>query len=252
MKFAYISIGLNNGKKVQYVRDVVTDSKGTGERQYGYEGRGGFQGLGLDHINYDREALGLISDEDYYFKVNIDSGGVQEYSIKAEIDRIDPFTKKGKISWLSIINSLNRATNSDGARWYISNHGDIRCESMSESAGTSIALSVGTTGTDFFNSIKGFNDFEAPVAGDQLADQTDAGEVVGDYNTIIGFIDDEVKQADLASKEVFLQFPESDGNTKDLIRKNNDDSKWDVGKTITRVPINSISEITIVEKSHMM
>lgn len=250
MIHSYISIGLNNGKKVQYVRNVTTDTNGVNARYYGYEGPG-YQELGLKHVVWANPS-GLTLNKQYYFKVNIDGAGEQEYSIIPKKAEVDAFWVKNKyVQWETIINELNRATKSDGAEWSINNHGDIRCQSTSESDNTSIALAVGTTGTDLFNSIEGFTDFKAAVPGDQLADQTGAGKVLGDYDTILGFIEAELKQGDLALKEIYLEFPEDGGDVKSLIRKNNNESQADIGKTVTRVPIQAISEITIVEKSMM-
>lgn len=244
---AYISIGLNNGKKVQYVRDTVTDTIGKNAKYYGYEGPG-YQDLGLKNIfpNYDTKFEKGVT---YYFKVNIDGGGVTEYSITPKKIKIDPFSKRESISWYTIINDMHRAIKSDGASFFITYKGDVRCQSNSKEAGSSIVLSAGTTGNNLFDFIDGFTDFETPVAGDQLLDQTGAGKVYGDFQTLLTNIETERQQADASLREVFLTFPESGGDTKTLIRKNNDNSDAGNGNYVTQIPIQAISEVTIVEKN---
>ena len=70
---AYITINLSNGDNIKYVRDVVNDSAGVGEKYYRYEGPG-YQELGLNQVS-DYDESGLNTNTTYYFTINIDGGG---------------------------------------------------------------------------------------------------------------------------------------------------------------------------------
>lgn len=187
---AYISIGLKSGMKVQYVRDVVTDTLGKNGLYYGYNGAG-YQDLGMP----DRKvvsSLNLMSGVTYYFKVSVDGGGYTEYSILPA--RVAPklYQSPYIVSYasealkgfdkLQIIKLLNAETNRDGAKWSLTTTGDIRCQSMSSLANSSVSVSAGTSGADLLASINA--DVQPAVAGDQLLDQTGAGKVYGDFLTL--------------------------------------------------------------------
>ena len=251
---SYISIGLKSGLKVQYVRDVVTDTNGIGEKYYGYSGAG-YQDLGIpDKIV--KSLVNLVNGETYYFKLDIDGDGPKEYSITPTRTKSSLYqspyissnsneTMRG-FDKLDIIKLLNAATLSDGARWYATPHGDIRCQSTGVTKNTSIALFSGVTGKDLLASLDA--DLQIAVPGDQLVDQDGVGQVLGDYNTILSNIEAEAQETDPAALSVFLEFPESGGDTPMLIRKNSNESYGQTGKIVTQVPINAISEVTIVEK----
>lgn len=187
---AYISIGLKSGMKVQYVRDIVTDTLGKNGLYYGYKGAG-HQDLGVP----DRKVaslVGLKNETTYYIKVNVDGGGDNEYSITPTRDKSNLYQSPYIVSHanetlrgfdkLQIVKLLNAETNRDGIKWSLTTTGDVRCQSMSSLANSSISVSAGTSGADLLASINA--DVQPAVSGDQLLDQTGAGKVYGDFLTL--------------------------------------------------------------------
>ena len=226
---AYIAINLRNGDSVKYVRDVVNDSAGVGERYYQYEGPG-YQELGMKHVSsYDDS--GLRKDSTYYFTVNIDGGGDTEYSINTGSN-----TKFGHI-----VNLMNNQISGDGAEFFITREGDIRCVSTSRSASTSIALSAGSSGTDLFASLNGFDSFESAVNGEQYADLTSAGQIQSDYNSITSSL------TGASTLNTLISFPESGGSTTTLIRKGSNESSGEIGRTFISIPAGAIDTVEVIE-----
>lgn len=253
---AYISIGLKSGMKVQYVRDVVTDSLGKNGAYYGYRGAG-YQDLGVTNKKVVSLA-NLINNTTYYFTLDIDGGGAKEYSITPTRPNSTLYQSPNINSHANekfrgfdemyIVKLLNTATNEDGARWVITTKGDIRCQSMAKTQGTSIAITAGTTGNDLLKAINA--DVQLAKVGDQLVDQSNtAGKIYKDYQTIMSAIIAEKQEDVLANKKVFLEFPESGGDTSTLIRKNTAESLIDTGSIVTNIPIDAITEVAIVEKT---
>lgn len=244
---SYISIGLKSGMKVQYVRDVVADTYGKDGLYYGYGGAG-YQDLGIEDRKVS-STLSLEKDEIYYFNLSIDGKEKVEYAItptKSETNLFkSPYItspgggQQDVFSKTYIVKLLNAATLKNGARWLLTNKGDIRCQSISAAQGTSIALSKGTTGKDLLVNIEA--NLKEAVAGDQLLDQTSEGQIYKDYEDILSDIE--------APDKTFLSFPENEGKTTRLIRKNNNESSSGTGKIITTIPISSITEIAIVERT---
>lgn len=183
MIHAYISIGLKSGMKVQYVRDVTTDTLGEGGKFYGYRGPG-YQDLGVSTRRVAPMSK-LLEETQYFFRLAVDGGAAQEYSVTTPKVRTEKFfiqENKNVVLLYDTINLLNQVTKKDGAIWEVGKTGDIRCISTSKEAGTSIALSAGVSGPDLFAALGA--DLQTPVAGDQLADQTGAGKVLGDFTTL--------------------------------------------------------------------
>lgn len=225
---AYIVVQLSNADSYRYVNSTVNDSLGKDEQYYAYYGPG-FQELGLDQVStYDES--GLKPNTTYYFTVNIDGGGATEYSI----------TTGSNTTFGNIIHLMNNQTLSDGAEWNVERNGDIRCTSTSTAAGTSIALSAGTTGTNLFSSLKGFTSFESAQPGDQLADQTGSGLVYGDFTSIRSNI-----TAHTANERVL--WPDDGGTTEELIRKNLSQNIGDEGTTVTSIYCKSVESVQIIE-----
>lgn len=224
---AYIAINLSNGDSIKYVRDVVADSAGVGKRYYKYEGPG-YQELGLKQVSsYDQS--GLEKDTTYYFTVAIDGAAASEYSI----------TTGDKTNFDYIVFQMNKAIT--GAKFEIRRNGDIRCYSTSTAAGTSIALSAGTTGTDLFASLRGFTSFDTAVPGEQYADLTTAGQIKSDFDSLITSLTGATTAYEL------LSFPESSGAATTLIRKNHLDSNGEIGRTFTSIPVGQIALIEVIE-----
>lgn len=224
---AYIEIALSDGDSIKYVRDVVSDSNGVGERYYMYEGPG-YQELGLSNAS-SYKISPLLNNNVYYFTVNIDGAGATEYSIKP-----------GKNSYGYIVNALNKATKDDGASWKITRNGDIRCYSNSTTASTSIVLSAGTSGTDLFASL-GSSLSESAVSGEQYADLISAGQIKSDYESLLTSINGATNTLSL------LSFPESSGATTELIRKNNNESNGELGKLHISIPVGQVSQVKVIE-----
>lgn len=224
---AYIAINLRNGDSFKYVRDVVNDSHGIGEKYYQYEGPG-YQELGMKHVSsYDDS--GLSENTTYYFTVNIDGGGATEYSILTG----------SRTTFGDIVHLMNNQI--DGAKFFITREGDIRCVSTSRSASTSIALSAGTSGTDLFDSLNGFSSFESAVGGEQYADLTSAGQIQSDYNSIVSSL------TGASNLNTLISFPESSGSTTTLIRKSSNESEGEIGRTFTSIPSGAIDSVEVIE-----
>lgn len=110
----------------------------------------GYQECGLSG-KADDTATGLAVTTQYYFKVNIDGGGVVEYDI----------TTGTSVTYKDVIELMNDEV--VGATFSLEG-GDLRCTSDQLSASSSIALSAGTTGTDLFATLTGWTAFEDAVA----------------------------------------------------------------------------------------
>jgi len=222
---SYILIELSNGKNVKYVRDIVTDTLGVNKNYYGYKGAG-HQNLGLMHIAaYKPHTLreGIVYD----FKLTIDGGTETTYSITPS-----------EATFKNLIHLLNLATNNDGAMWFITPHGDIRCMSTSNNAGTSISLDNGET-NDLFSSLPNFFTLAPEVAGDQFFDQDSAGKIKNDFDTLI---------SNASLEDRFLTFPESTPSTI-LIRKNFSESDNEFGNVISSIKNNLIANIRVIEQT---
>jgi len=241
---AYILIELSSGSKYKYVRDVVTDTAGVDAEYYAYEGAG-YQEVGLEKsIEEIFDPTGLLANTTYYFKVNIDAGGLTEYSIKTGPGTSQLFSgAKPIITFEELILLLNSATRTAGARWDMID-GDLRCTSLGTSTGTSIALAAGTTGTNLFANLNGWTgSFNPAVAGDIYDDQTNAGEVKKDLTDIMTSL------AAAATFKALLSFPESGGGTTVLKRKNKENSIFDETYTYIQIPCGQIAAISAVENN---
>jgi hypothetical protein len=118
----------------------------------------GYQECGLSGKRLST-LTGLTAATTYYYKVNIDGGGVTEYSI---------LTVAGYLNYEEIIDLMN--AQSIGATFSLED-GDLRCTSDLLGAASSIALSAGTTGTNLFATLTGWSAFDTAVAtqgGDEL------------------------------------------------------------------------------------
>lgn len=120
--------------------NIVTDSSTQGYQECGLNGR------------IRTMETGLADTTQYYFKINIDAGGVTEYDI----------TTSGDTTYDGVIGLMNTAVT--GASFNIIN-GDLRCISDSFGANSTIALSAGTTGTDLFVTLTNFVTFNSAIDG---------------------------------------------------------------------------------------
>lgn len=238
---AYISIGLNNGQKVVYVRNEVNDTYGKNEQFYGYGGNG------FNEVTFTDKKLGFFKikrDQTYTFSLTIDGGSPTAYSIyipktKEETynvyrSRLEKENIENYIMEYEFLNIIRGATKADGVEWYTTFKSSLVCKSTSASSGSSVVITDGT----LFAALGGT--IQSPVAGDALADQnTAAGEVLYDYNELLTDLQD--------TTTMLLEFPDS-SPTYNLTRKNNSDDKSKDTKIVTTVPKSAVSEITIVEK----
>lgn len=112
----------------------------------------GFQECGLEDKTLTT-ATGLSTTTQYYFKANIDGGGVVE----------EDFTTGADVTYEAVLALIN-ATLAASATFELVN-GDLRCTSDSTGASSTVALSAGTTGTDLFATLTGFTAFNTAVAG---------------------------------------------------------------------------------------
>ena len=115
-------------------------------------------------ISADKEltsATGLSATTQYYFKINIDTGGIAEYNITTATD----------LTYSAVIALMNTAIGG-GATFSIVN-GDLRCTSASTGGSSTIALSAGTTGTDLFVTLTDYVGFESAVNGNTFTGNVD-------------------------------------------------------------------------------
>ncbi len=101
-------------------------------------------------------ATGLANATTYYFKVNCNGTGVVEKSITTAADT----------TFTAVIALMNAQMTGAllGVVWGLSG-GDLRCTSPMWGTSSSIALSAGTSGNNFFAALTGFAAFDAAVAG---------------------------------------------------------------------------------------
>lgn len=109
-----------------------------------------YQEFGLSELTETTES-GLSDLTQYYFKVNIDGGGVTEYDI----------TTAGNTTIAGVIALMDAAITAAGATVSLTS-GDIRITSDSTTAGA-IAITAGTTGTDLLATLTGFTGVETAV-----------------------------------------------------------------------------------------
>ena len=143
----------------------------------------GFQECGLEDKTLTT-ATGLATTTQYYFKANIDGGGVVE----------EDFTTGSDVTYEAVLALINATLAASGTFELV--NGDLRCRSDSTGAASTVALSAGTTGTDLFATLTGFTAFNTAVAGSlntkyfllQLFEDATAGYICNAIRT--GFTQD--------------------------------------------------------------
>ena len=114
-------------------------------------GAAGYQECGLSAKTGTTET-GLAGTTQYYVKVNIDDAGVVEFD----------FTTAADTTFAGVIALLDAAVT--GTAWSIVS-GDLRCSSNAVGAASTIAVTAGTTGTDFLVTLTGYTTMDSAVAG---------------------------------------------------------------------------------------
>jgi hypothetical protein len=125
---------------------------------------------------------GLSTTTQYYFKINIDGGGVTEYDITTASDS----------TYAAVIILMNAEIT--GAEFAIVG-GDLRCSSITYGDDSVIALTAGSTGTDLFATLTNFSSFDTAVDGDDYA--VKEGEIAS-----LSAIDGQVKLFEYANSAV--------------------------------------------------
>lgn len=120
------------------------------------QGEGGYQEVGLTGKT-DTTDTGLTATNQYYFKINIDGGGVVEYDITLGAGTVNEL-------YTAVLALMNTELVAAGAYFHLVN-GDLRCTSETNGSTSSIALSAGSTGTDLFATLTGWSAFDTAVAG---------------------------------------------------------------------------------------
>ena len=113
----------------------------------------GYQECGLSGKT-SSTATGLATTTQYYFKVNVDGGGEVEYDITTGSD----------VTYDAVIALMNTAIVAANTNIDLVN-GDLRCTSDTDGPTSTIALAVGTTGTDLFVTLTGYTAFDNAVVG---------------------------------------------------------------------------------------
>lgn len=129
----------------QSEREINTKTNNT------FVGTRGFHECGLS-LKTLATASGLTATTPYYFKINIDGGGVFEYVITTGTD----------VTYDAIILLMNQQIS--GAFFHLDS-GDLRCSSITIGPASTIALTAGATGTDLFVTLTGFAAFDAAIDG---------------------------------------------------------------------------------------
>jgi hypothetical protein len=126
------------GKKSQHVQNTKWIERAIGVATSGYQEVGLMEKLGTT-------ATGLAATTQYYFKVNVDGGGVVEYDITTGTD----------VTYTAVIALIDAEVTAAGITPSLY-AGDLRFTSDSTGATSTIALSAGTTGTDLFATLTGW------------------------------------------------------------------------------------------------
>lgn len=117
-------------------------------------GTHGYQEFGLTG-KLSTTASGLAASTQYYFKINLDTGGVTEYSITTATD----------VTIGAIITLINTALAAVDCSISLVD-GDLRITSTNSiGSGSTIAVTAGTTGTDLLGTLTDFTSMESAVAG---------------------------------------------------------------------------------------
>jgi hypothetical protein len=117
----------------------------------------GYQECGMTGLTGATDT-GLSASNTYYFKMNVDGSGEQEYNISTGAGPTITYSD------LLTLLAACMAANTVNAEWNLW-AGDLRATSMSNSSPSTIALASGTTGTDLFSSLTGFTAFDSAVDG---------------------------------------------------------------------------------------
>jgi hypothetical protein len=139
--------------RVEFSESVATAS--AGYQEFGLTGKTG------------ATETGLADTTQYYFKVNVDGGGVTEYDI----------TTAGDTTFTGVIALMDTAVTATGATFSIVG-GDLRCTSGTVGDESAIAITAGTTGTELLATLTDFTAVETAVAGEDTT------------STIVEFSDD--------------------------------------------------------------
>jgi hypothetical protein len=114
----------------------------------------GYQEFGLSSLT-SSTLSGLAATTQYYFKVNLDGAGATEYNITTTTD----------VTIGALITKINTALTATGARISLVG-GDLRITStLTIGAGSTIAVTAGTTGTDLLATLTGFTAMETAIDG---------------------------------------------------------------------------------------
>lgn len=236
---SYININTDGGDLLKYVRDVTTDTNGLGKYYYRYLGNGHqFAGLSIPDLGMTEDS-GLKLETKYYFKVNVNGGGLTEYSITPTVNtRFYKDDNDNIINYNEVYNLLNRVAPSSFTVEY--ENDDFKFVAVGDTSGTSIVLGNGTTDADLFSSLKRWSSsFGVSVAGDNYYDQTGAGKVLGDFTTL---------SSSWVGTTGLLSFPESGGASTTVIRKQLLNGKDDGTHVVFQVHNSHVATITIVEQ----
>lgn len=134
-------------KGIDYQKSTTIAAAGTVE--VAPAGGKGYQEFGLTG-KADATESGLSGATDYYLTVALNGGVATEYSI----------TTVATTTFTGINALLNAAIT--GATFAIIN-GDLRCTSNSTGAGSAVAITAGTTGTDLLATLTGFTAMDTAV-----------------------------------------------------------------------------------------
>lgn len=230
MIHAAISIRVR-GQVYRYVRDVVNDTAGVNERYYAYRGNARRK-INLTENNLtSSKKTGLKSQTNYDFKVSVNDNSEETYTISfSPKDPLQPITYFDLIKKLNSVSKDFRVIFDDTDR---STEGIYFIAEGNES-GTSIDVSSGDS-NDLFTHLNHFDSIEDELPSDNFFDQTGDGKIYGDFISLKNAMEDDT--------EYFLLFPESGGDTSELVRENRESK----GSLI----INSITR-SIVENLHIV
>lgn len=234
---AYILIETSSGKEYKYVRDVVTDNLGVAPHYYGYRGNG-YQDFGVT-IPGEMKDTGLLWDTTYSVNINVDGGGAVEYTMTfpSPNEKFGNTNKRGpQVRWHELVEKLSLFGEQGGFEVDIVDN-DIRIRSNGAGAGTSIAITAGTTGADLLTELG--TTPPAAVVADAYDDQAaSAGKISNDYGSLV---------TSWTGAAGLLQFPDSTPATT-LRRRNLLNGQDDNTDTIVQIIKSQIVAIKVIEE----
>ena len=229
-----------------YVRDEVNDTAGKEKQFYAYRGNARRKVNFTKHIPFqysiagEKESTNLEKNVNYTFSVNVNGNGAQEFTVSFPREKFSNavFTNaKEFVSYDELFHKLNSLSDDFYLEYIWRKNGFGLEEGLYFVSNiTEAASSIEITDGDLFSNIQHFDSFSDEIASDNYFDQTDAGQIKEDYDTL---------KSNLDSDDMYLEFPESTPTTE-LIRENREYPNTSA-MVINTVPRGQVDTLRIAE-----